>query len=227
MKNFILWGCAFLFVACQSESGLNQALKPPPVPDEQPKAEFVERYKRYRCAEDELPVVEESKGPGQRFRSMQFGEHLVLKLELGKLVRVNGTASGAMRTKSRYRLFWDKTQIGEAESLFSTTDDGENRTSVEMWFNSESQSVLIFEELEWTTKRCIVFERSKESTLPEKWTVKYISPPSRSRAYSSPTSEDGKIRGIGNGMLFLEMDGLLYAFPFDDFPLNELEFTVG
>lgn len=157
---------------------------------------------------------------------MQFGEHLVLKLELGKLVHVNGHASGPMRTKSRYRLFWNGKQVGEAESLFSTTA-GYDSPGPRFYYNAERQSLLVFEELEWTTKRCIVFDKGLESTSPEKWTVKYVQPPSRSRAYLSPNTEDGRIRGIDSGKLYLEMDELLYAFPFDDFLETKLDFTVG
>jgi hypothetical protein len=226
MKNLILAACAFLFASCQSESGVNKRLKPPPVGDEQPKAEFVERYQRYRCAENEVPFVEESQGPGTCFRSMKFGEHLVLKLELGKLVHVNSDTSGPMRTKSRYRLFWDGKQVGEAESLFSTTA-GYDSPRPCFCYNPERQSLLVFEELEWTTKRCIGFEKSIEPTSLETWTVKYIWRPSRPRHYLSATYDDGRIRGIGNGKLYLEMDGLLYAFPFDDFLLKKLEFNVG
>jgi len=226
MKNLILAACAFLFASCQSESGVNKRLKPQPMLDEQPKAEFVERYKRYRCAENEVPFVEESQRPESRFRSMKFGEHLVLKLELGKLVHVNGEASGPMRTNSRYRLFWDGKQVGEAESLFSTTA-GYDSPELHFYYNAECQSLLVYEVLEWTTKRCIAFERGIESVSSGKWTVKYFLPPSRSRAYLSPNTEDGRIRGNGNGKLYLEMDGLLYAFPFDDFLRTKLEFTVG
>jgi hypothetical protein len=225
MKKLILAACAFLFASCQSESGVNKRLKPPPVGDEQPKAEFVERYQRYRCAENEVPFVEESQGPGTCFRSLKFEEHLVLKLELGKLAHVNSDTSGPMRTKSRYRLFWDGKQVGEAESLFSTTV-GYNSPEPHFYYNAECQSLLVYEILEWTTKRCIVFERGIKSVSSEKWTIKYFLPPSRSRAYLSPNTEDGRIRGFGNGKLYLEMDGLLYAFPVDDF-LTKLEFTVG
>lgn len=227
MKRFLLVACVFWLVSCQSESGVNKRHKALPVGDEKVKAEFVERYKRYWCGENEVPFVEEFKGPGDRFRSMQFGEHLVLKLELGKLIHVNGDASGPMRTKSRYHLFWDKRQFGEAESLFSTADAGEGSLETRFYYNPECQSLLVFEELEWTTKRHIIFERSKQTAQSEKWTVKYIWTPSRPRHHLSATYEEGRIRGIGNGKLYLEMDGRLYAFPFDDFLETELEFTVG
>lgn len=167
MKSLILVACLFLFAACQPESGMNQRLKPLAAPDTQPKAEFIERYKGYRCAENELPFVEESQGPGSCFRSMKFGEHLVLKLELGKRVHVNGEASGPMRTKSRYRLFWDGMQMGEAESLFSTTA-GYDSPEPHFYYNAECQSLLVYEVLEWTTKRCIAFERGIESGSSEK-----------------------------------------------------------
>ena len=218
--------CVFWLASCQPESGMHKRVKAPPVGDENVKAEFAERYERYRCVENEVPFVEESKGPGDGFRSMQFGEHLVLKLKLSELIHVNRDASGPMRTKSRYHLFWDGKQIGEAESLFSTTA-GYGSLEPRFFYNSECHSLLIFEELEWTTKRHIIFERSKQTAQSEKWTVKYIWTPSRPRHHLSATYEEGRIRAIGNGKLYLEMDGRLYAFPFDDFLETKLEFTVG
>ncbi len=222
MKCILLMACVFWLASCQSESGMHKRVKAPPVGDEKVKAEFIERYKRYRCAENEVPFVEESKGPGVRFRSMQFGEHLVLKLRLGKL---NGDVSGPMRTKSRYRLFWDGQQIGEAESLFSTTDFGEGSSlETRFFYNPNCQSLLVFEELGWSTNRHILFQRVQET---KKWTVKYIQAPYRLRTDLGVIADDGRIRGIGNGKLYLEMDGLLYAFPFDEILETKLEFTVG
>ena len=80
------------------------------------------------------------------------------------------------------------------------------------------------EELAWTTFRYTVFEKSKQT---QTWAAKCFTPPSRSWTDHSPTWTEGQILGIGDGKLYLEMDGQLYAFPFDDFIDSDLTFTVG
>jgi len=191
--------------------------------EEKLKADFSKNYQRYRCEENDVPLVEDSTGPGRSFRSMQFGDHLALKLDLGALIRVNGTESGPMRTKSRYRLLWDGTRVADAESLYSvSTATGDEGGSNRFTYNPSTQSLLVFEEFCWSTMRYIFFQRSNDS----KWTAKYFWPPSRP-IFGSPVNRHGKIRGIGNGKVYVEVDGQMYAFPVDDFLVKALEFTVG
>ena len=206
-------------VSCQ------QGSKPPRMGDEKVKAEFAKRYKRYRCT-SEVPFTEQSKGDGDQFRSRKFGDHLTLKLKLGKLVHLDETPGGPMRTQSRYKLFCDEKLQTEAESLFNTSEHFQDNSPLvsRFYFNAKEQSLLMVEELCWTTFRYIVFEKSEQT---QTWVTKYIRPPSRSRDDFSPTWTEGQILGIGDGKLYLEMDGQLYAFPFDDFIDSDLAFTVG
>jgi hypothetical protein len=146
-----------------------------------------------------------------------------MKLSLGSLLRVNGENSGPMRTHSRYNIFWDKRLVISAESLFSLSNDlGDENTSSRFIYNPKDNSLLVFDDLCWSTKRYIFFERTRDS----KWTAKYFWPPSRP-IFGSPVSHEGKIRGIGNGRVYIEVDDQVYAIPVDDFLVKKLEFTIG
>jgi hypothetical protein len=182
------------------------------------RAEFQEKYKPYVCTPSDLPETQESSGPGDQFKSMQFGDHLVLKLKLSKTQYLDGTPGGRMRTESRYQLFWHNKLEAEAESLFSTVP-GEGRGS-RFYFNPQEQTLAVYDDLAWTTQRCVVFERVGQS-----WKVHYLQPPERGTPY--PYSEKGQILGVGKGKLFLRMDSYEYAFPFQVIEIKSLEFTVG
>lgn len=200
----------------------------PLIQDDRLKAEFAARYKKYRCEHKDVPSFEQSSGPGSKFRSTQFGDHLILKLQLGKRIHLKKPNSGGpMRTESRYELYWDEKLVCSAESLFSNDDvlSAEGLSTV-FAYHPTSQSILVFEELEWTTKRYIVFESTGQSDALQRWSAKYFELPARER-YRNPTVEWGQFRGFGNRKIYLEIDGLLYAFPFDDFLVKTLDFTVG
>lgn len=187
------------------------------------KVKFAERHKRYACAREDVPPMEEYKGPGHRFKSMQFGEHLVLKLRLGKATHADGTPYGPTRTQSRYQLLWDNKLVAEAESLFSTpnSEDTENR----FFYNPKSHTLVVFDDLCWSTQRFLVFERSAATDKPSAWTTRYFyvpDPPS-----TQPFPDMSTILGVGNGNIYMEINGQPYAFPFVDFAVSNLEFTVG
>jgi|UniRef100_UPI003783ED31 hypothetical protein len=228
-----------LLVSCQSKSTssetqstnssietldqMNQRLQNQRTEEEKRKADFASTHHRYRCEESEVPEIQEATGPGRNFRSMQFGENLVLKLQLGGLIRVNGEEFGPMRTKSRYHIFVNGKQRAEAESLFSISSAvGDEITSNRFIYNPASNSLLVFDDLCWSTKRYILFEQAAGG----KWGAKYFWPPSRP-VFGSPVNHEGKIRGIGNGKIYVEIDGHFYAFPVENYLVKNLEFTVG
>jgi hypothetical protein len=217
---FLILAVLLGLVSCQQGSK-----PPPPASDKKVKAEFAKRYKRYRCT-SKVPFTEQFKGDGEQFRSRQFGDHLILKLKLGKLVHLNETPGGPMRTQSRYQLFCDGKLQTEAESLFSTSEDFSDGSPLlsRFYYNPHNQSLLVVDELAWTTFRYIVFEKSEQT---QTWLAKCITPPSRCRSDDAVTWTEGQILGIGDGKLYLEMDGQRYAFPFDDFIDSNLTFTVG
>ncbi len=187
------------------------------------KVRFLERYGRYQCSREDVPKIEESKGPGHRFKSMQLGDYLTLKLRLGKAIYADGHPYGPTRTESRYQLLWDNKLVAEAESLFSTPNEGptENR----IFYNPESHTLVVFEDLCGGTTRFFVFERSIQPGKAPAWTTKYFGVPDPPSA--EPFPDMGRILGVGNGNIYVEINGQPYAFPFVDFSHTKLEFTVG
>lgn len=194
------------------EEGLRQA-----------KAHFVERYSRYQCARNDIPPKDEFKGPGHRFKSMQLGDHLTLKLKLGKATHADGTPYGPTRTASRYQLFWDGKLVSEAESLFSTGNEDSDQNRI--FYCPTDHTVVVFDDLCWSTKRFFVFERSAAPGFTPTWKVKYFEAPDPPTG--QPLPDLAPIWGVGKGRIYMEINGDFYAFPFDDFLLTKLDFTVG
>ncbi len=189
----------------------------------QAKARFVELFGRYQCTLDDVPQTDESKGPGHRFKSMQLGDHVTLKLKLGKATHADGTPYGPTRTASRYQLLWDGKLVAEAESLFSTGNEGslENR----IFYCPKDHTVVVYDDLCWSTDRFLVFEKTSALDTLSSWRVKYFTVPDQ--PIGQGLSDLAKILGVGNGRIYVEYDGQPYALPFDDFLVTKLEFTVG
>lgn len=193
--------------------------------DKMAKARFTERYKRYECSRDSVPRMEESKGPGEYFKSMQFGDHLVLKLKLGVAIHADGTRFGPTRTESRCQLYWDNKLVAAAESLFSLPLSNEEGGESRFFYNPADHTLVVFEDLCWSTQRFHVFERAVKKGRGSEWKVKYFTVPEPPSA--QPLPDMGRILGVGNGNIYMEIGSQSYAFPFDDFLLSKLEFTVG
>lgn len=154
---------------------------------------------------------------------MQLGDHLTLKLKLGKATYADGHPYGPTRTASRYQLFWDGKLVGEAESLFSTGNEGSSSNRI--FYCPKDHTVVVYDDLCWSTKRFLVFERSALPGRTSTWEAKYFEVPDQPTG--QPLPDLAKILGVGNGRIYMEFDGQPYALPFDDFLLTKLEFTVG
>lgn len=189
------------------------------------KTKFAERHKHYVCSPDSVPRIEESKGPGEYFKSTQFGDHVVLKLKLGAATHANGSPCGPTRTASRYQLCWDNKLVAEAESLFSLPVSNEKGTDSRFFYNPDDHTLVVFDHLCWSTERFCVFEKTPELGHETGWRVKYFMVPESPSI--QPFPDMGKILGVGNGNIYMEIDGQMYAFPFDYLLLEKLEFTVG
>lgn len=188
-------------------------------------AKFREKYKPYECSRDDVPKTQEASGPGQKFKSMQFGDHVVLKLKLGRAIHADGTPYGPTRTESRYQLYWDIVRVAEAESLFSLPIHDDQGDHSRFFYNPADHTLVVFDDLCWSTKRFCVFERVLKHGRQTEWTVKYFRVPETPS--SQPFPDMGRILGVGKGNIYMLISGQEYAFPFRDFLIQELEFTVG
>ncbi len=193
--------------------------------EESARAKFREKYKQYACSQDEALKTQEASGPGNKFRSMQFGDHVVLKLKLGRAIHADGTPYGPTRTESRYQLYWDNERVAEAESLFSLPLLEDQGDHTRFFYNPADHTLVVFDDLCWSTKRFCVFERVLKHGRQTEWTVKYFRVPETPS--SQPFPDMGRILGVGKGNIYILISGQEYAFPFRDFLIQELEFTVG
>ena len=141
----------------------------------QVKARFVERYGRYQCSREDVPQTDEFKGPGHRFKAMQIGDHVTLKLKLGKATYADGSPYGPTRTASRYQLLLDGKLVAEAESLFSTGNEGSSENRI--FYCPKDHTVVVFDDLCWSTKRFFVFEKPNSPGSNFTWKVKYFTVP--------------------------------------------------
>ncbi len=189
----------------------------------QAKDHFVERYGRYQCSRDDVPQTDESKVPGHSFKSTQLGDHVTLKLKLGKAIHADGSPYGPTRTASRYQLLWDGKLVAEAESLFSTGNEGSSKSLI--FYCPKDHTVVVYDDLCWSTQRFFVFEQSNTPGTKLAWNAKYFTVPDQPNG--QPLPDLARILGVGNGRIYMEFDGQTYAFPFAEFLLTKLEFTVG
>ncbi len=148
---------------------------------------------------------------------------MTLKLKLGKATHADGSPYGPTRTASRYQLLWDGKLVAEAESLFSTGNEGSHENRI--FYCPKDHTVVVFDDLCWSTKRFCVFEKPNSPGANLTWKVKYFTVPDQPTG--QPLPDLAKILGVGNGRIYMEFDGQPYALPFDDFIETKLEFTVG
>ncbi len=190
-------------------------------------AKFREKYKPYECSRDDVPKTQEASCPGGKFKSMQFGDHVVLNLKLGRAIHADGTPYGPTRTESRYQLYWDNVRVAEAESLFSLPIHDDQGNHSRFFYNAADHTVVMFDDLCWSTNRFCVFERAVKPGGKSQWTVKYFWVPDKPS--SQPLPDMARILGVGGGKVYVEVEanGQTYALPFEDFLIQKLEFTVG
>jgi hypothetical protein len=193
--------------------------------EERCRAEFQEKYKQYVCRETDVPDMQEASGPGDQFKSMQFGDHLVVKLKLGDAIRADGSLYGPTRTKSRYQLYWDSKRVAEAESLFSLPLLDDESDQSRFFYNPADHTLVVLDDLCWSTQRFCVFERVIKPGSETQWAVKYFWVPDKPS--SQPLPEMGRVVGVGNGNIYMLLNCNYYAFPFRDFLVQKLEFTIG
>lgn len=203
-------------------------------------AEYAARYGAYRCETPGLPVIKSYK-PGtndnygidaSKLRPIGLAPGIIIRLQLGEARRVNGR-NDTFRTNTRYILEVSGKEMERAESLLSKHSDGEVMGSSEIKFSESTHEVLVEDFIGGAGARYrhIAFlpevkSPAAKNALPAKWRMVYVDLPSQS-GIGSDCGIIGKVHGILNGKIYVEMDGQFYAFPVDEFVEEKLEFTVG
>ncbi len=204
------------------------------------RANYAAKYAAYRCENPGLPVIKSYKLPfdehhgidASKWRPIELAHGIVVRTQLGKAIRVN-SRNDTFRTNTRHILEVSGKETGRAESLLSREGDGEVMGSSEITFSETSHEVLIEDFIGGAGARYrhIAFIPEQGSAMnkdgvPTRWRRVYVDLPSHVLV-GSDLGEIGKIHGVLNGKIYVEMDGHFYAFPVDDFVEEKLEFTVG
>lgn len=184
-------------------------------------AEFRAKYARYRVEASEIRGGGVRKGVEIGNKGVELDNGMRLELRLGDRTNIgNGHRSG-----SRYRLRSEKgALLAEAESAFAKQDLPVTKPKADLYLDAVHSELLLFEEQCWTVQRYILFRRrGMDSTL---WESVYLRVPKRDSA--NGIANEPHILGLSEHRIFVEQDGMIYAFPVDELPREQnLVYTIG
>lgn len=204
------------------------------------RTQYAARYAAYRCENPGLPAVASHQLPLDDNHSVhvsklcpiELAHGIVFRTQLGKAIRV-GDRNDTFRTKTRHILEVAGKEVGRAESLLTWEGSGEVMGSSKIIFTETTNEVLVEEFIGGAGARyrhiafMPVLTGASDTSAPQaKWRMVYVHLPSQTDI-GSDCGILGKIHGLLNGKIYVEIDRQFYAFPVEDFVETKLEFTVG
>lgn len=201
--------------------------------DDRYKAEYAEKYGSWRCDRSDLPMVQ-TFDIKDGTSVLALSPTLHLRLRFGKMLDPDGDHRD-FRTETRYILFaLPEKRLGEAEGKL--TDEGQDTQSpngvLKVRFTPDTQAVEIDEVFSGVGEsfRQIVFLPTSGSPadangVPARWQTYHLALPLRQAMWEN--SDPGRIQGVSNGKIYVEVDGNFYAFPVEKFAVKDLRFQAG
>jgi len=190
-------------------------------------AEYATKYREFRCEEREVPAAKIFEMDMDKAMSVMLPDDLRLRLRLGKAIPLESERL-MFRTESRYVL---KNASGEELARGESMITGPNQGSSRVIYCAASRSMLLDETLSGAgdISRRIAFVLDSEEKIQgmegaETWRVFYVYVPLRQ---DIGEGHIGHILSISNGKIYVETDGVFYAFPIKEFVESKLEFSVG
>lgn len=192
------------------------------------KAEYAAKYRQFRCEESAVPGATIFEIDVDEGTPVALPGGLQLCLKLGEAVPLEAERL-VFRTESRYVL---KNAAGKelarAESMITRSNQGSSRVI----YCAASRSMLVDENLSGAgdMSRRIAFVPDSEEKISgtadaaASWRFIYVYVPLRQ---DIGEGHIGHILSISDGYIYVETDGLFYAFPIRDFVESKLEFSVG
>lgn len=203
-------------------------------------AQYAAKYAAYRCESPALPVITSHKFPlndnhsidVSKLRPIELAPGIAVRTRLGKVIQLKGRG-GPLRTETRHIVEVSGKEVGRAEGLLTLYGDGEASGSSSITFSTVTHEILIEDFIGGAGARYrhMAFMPDPGSTqtkdaLPTKWRIVYVDLPSQTDI-GSDCGILGKVHGLLNGKIYVEMDHQFYAFPVDDFVEETLEFNMG
>jgi hypothetical protein len=197
--------------------------------NEKYRAEYFSRWAAYRCDKNVVPDAKTHEIDFDHLKPIILSKDLQLILKLGKAVKVNAERL-RFRTESRYILKNDANkELVRGESKITGPSDGDARVI----YSASTKCVLVDEELSGVgdVVRYIAFVplpnvgNSNEYNDPVHWEAFYVRLPTRGQIGEG--SFHGHISAITPEKIYVETDGVFYAFTIKDFIDSTLEFSIG
>lgn len=196
------------------------------------RARYATEYAAYRCDYIEFPTVQIHSFTLRQFKPMALSPQLNLRLVLGRRIDQPGTYT--YRTGSSYILSSAPgKELSRAESMLLREGAAESNEPIEVIFTPAENYVLIQEENFGAggSKRHVVFmpsiaSWSRPDDAPVVWQALHLDLPARVTGVGGD-DHIGSVGGVSGGKIYVEMDGLFYAFPLDKFATTSLGVSNG
>ena len=191
------------------------------------KADYAANYREFRCEESAVPAAKIFEMDTDKLAPVLLPDALRLHLRLGKAIPIE-TERLVFRTESRYVLKnASGKELARGESMITESNQGGSRVI----YCAASRSMLVDETLSGAgdMSRRIAFvpdleEKNQEMGDEVAWRVFYVHVPLRQ---DIGEGHIGHILSISKGKIYVETDGVFYAFPIKEFVESKLEFSVG
>ncbi len=192
------------------------------------RADYAAKYREFRCEERDVPAAKIFEVDTDKLIPVMLPDALRLRLRLGKAIPIE-TERLVFRTESRYLLInASGKELARAESKITGSNQGSSRVI----YCAASRSILVDENLSGAgdTTRRIAFVPDSEEKISgagdavARWRVFYVYVPLRQDIGEGYI---GHILSISDGKIYVETDGVYYAFPIKEFVESNLEFSVG
>ena len=211
----------------------DRMLKEQQADDDRRKQDYVNKYAAFRCDPGAAPVMKRHDYDQRHVKTQPLSAALNLRLRLGKHVEIPG--SHTYRTESEFVLSTAAgKQLAAGESMMCMCADGASDGDIEVFFNLSENSVLVQEETRGagSSIRHIAFIPKPGADIqnggkPSDWQVMHIDLPER---YLGPGNEGdhiGRVFGLSSRKIYVEMDGVHYAFPVEEVVTTELGISNG
>ena len=194
---------------------------------------YANKYAAFRCDSGVMSPLQKLTYDQHRIKSLSLSPLLSLRLRLGKYVELPG--SNTYRTESEFVLSSaDGKQLAAGESMMCLGNGEPSDGDLEVLFNPAEKSVLIQEETfgAGSSVRHIAFIPKPGADVRNggksaDWQVMHLDLPRRSHGAGDESDHIGRVFGLSSRKVYVEMDGIHYAFPVEEVVTTELGISNG